>query len=141
MTLVLSYSTWVTTFASGVYSSGIPLVSKHFSVSAEVATLGVSLYVIGFATGPIIWGPFSELKGRRLPLVIAAFGSMVFQFAAAVSKDLQTLMICRFWAGFFGASPLAVAGAVFADLFPNKTRGLGVNFQPIVNILDESKVN
>ena len=89
--------------------------------------MGVSLYVLGFATGPIIWAPFSELRGRRLPLVIASFAFAVFQIAVAVGKDLQTVLICRFWGGFFGACPLTVVAAVFSDMFSNRTRGLAVS--------------
>lgn len=75
---------------------------------------------------PIVWGPLSEFIGRRIPLVVACFGCMVFQFAVAVSKDLQSVMINRFFAGFFGVSFLTISGAVCADLFDSKTRGLAV---------------
>jgi DHA1 family multidrug resistance protein-like MFS transporter len=75
---------------------------------------------------PVLWGPLSEVKGRRIPLVISAFGVAIFHFAVAVSKDIQSIMINRFFAGFFGTSPLAVAGGVFVDLFDNKTRGIAV---------------
>tara|TARA_R110002003_G_scaffold3360_3_gene25201 strand:- start:1209 stop:1853 length:645 start_codon:yes stop_codon:yes gene_type:complete len=44
----------------------------------------------------------------------------------AVGKDLQTILICRFFAGLFGSSPLAIVAAVFADMFNNKLRGLAV---------------
>jgi DHA1 family multidrug resistance protein-like MFS transporter len=45
----------------------------------------------------------------------------------AVSKDVQSIMINRFFAGFFGTAPLAVGGGVFVDLFDNKTRGIAVS--------------
>lgn len=35
-------------------------------------------------------------------------------------------MICRFFAGLFGSSPLAIVAAVFADMFSNELRGLAV---------------
>jgi DHA1 family multidrug resistance protein-like MFS transporter len=73
-----------------------------------------------------LWGPLSEIKGRRLPLVIAAFGTAIFQFAVAVSKDVQSIMINRFFAGFFGTAPLAVSGGVCVDIFDNRTRGIAV---------------
>lgn len=43
-----------------------------------------------------------------------------------MGKDLQTVLICRFFAGLFGSCPLAVVAAVFADMFNNKLRGLAV---------------
>jgi len=73
-----------------------------------------------------MWAPFSELYGRKPPLIIAAFGFAIFSIAVAAAKDIQTIMICRFFAGLFGSSPLAIVAAVFADMFDNKLRGLAV---------------
>lgn len=68
----------------------------------------------------------SQLKGRRLPLVIGTFGFSIFSIATATAKDLQTILICRFFGGFFGACPLAVVAAVFSDMFDNRTRGIAI---------------
>jgi DHA1 family multidrug resistance protein-like MFS transporter len=73
-----------------------------------------------------LWAPMSELYGRRLPLLIASFGFSIFSIAVAVGKDLQTILICRFFGGFMGACPLTVVGAVFADMFNNAQRGVAV---------------
>jgi MFS transporter, DHA1 family, multidrug resistance protein len=59
-------------------------------------------------------------------LVIASFAFSIFQIAVAVGKDLQTVLICRFWGGFFGACPLTVVAAVFSDMFDNKSRGIAI---------------
>lgn len=61
-----------------------------------------------------------------MPLVVSMFGFSIFNIAVAVGKDLQTVLICRFWAGFFGACPLAVVAAVFSDIFDNRTRGIAI---------------
>lgn len=73
-----------------------------------------------------MWAPFSELSGRKPPLILAALGFAIFSIAVAAAKDLQTLLICRFFAGVFGSSPLAIVAAVFADMFDNRLRGLAV---------------
>ncbi|KAL7952490.1 major facilitator superfamily domain-containing protein [Trichoderma compactum] len=126
ITAILSITTFITTFASGIYAPAISTIATDYKVAPEVATLGVTLYVLGFSAGPVLWGPLSEIKGRRQPLVVAAFGTAIFYFAVAVSKDVQSIMINRFFAGHLGTSPLAVGGAVFVDLFDNKTRGIAV---------------
>ncbi|KAI0392529.1 major facilitator superfamily domain-containing protein [Xylariaceae sp. FL0594] len=123
---MLGYTTVTAAFASSLFSAATPYVAKEFGVSSEVGILGVSLFVAGFATGPIFWAPLSELKGRRLPIIISMFGFSVFSIACAVAKDLQTLLICRFFAGFMGASPLTIVGAVFSDMFDNRTRGIAI---------------
>jgi DHA1 family multidrug resistance protein-like MFS transporter len=111
---------------SAIFSAGITGSSNEFHVSTEVGTLGTTLYVLGFASGPIIWGPASELMGRRWPLLIGTFGCSLFTIASATSRDIQTLMLTRFFAGVFGASLLSVVPAVFADLFNNVHRGIAI---------------
>ncbi|CAJ2511646.1 Uu.00g072710.m01.CDS01 [Anthostomella pinea] len=123
---MLGYTTMTSAFTSSIFSAATTSVAAEFNVSAEVGILGVSLYVLGFATGPTLWAPLSELKGRRLPIVLSMFGFSVFCIACATAKDLQTLLICRFFAGFFGACPLAVVAAVFSDMFNNATRGVAI---------------
>lgn len=101
-------------------------MAEYFNVGIVVSTLSTSFYVLGYAFGPILWGPLSELKGRKLPIVIGMFGFSIFNLAVAVSKDLQTLMISRFFAGIFGSCPLAVVAAVYTDIYDNKQRGPAV---------------
>ncbi|KAF2234594.1 MFS general substrate transporter [Viridothelium virens] len=123
---VLGFVTLTAAFGSSIFSAATREVSTKYGVSTEVGTLGISLYVLGFATGPILWAPISELYGRRLPLIVSSFGFSIFSIAVAVAKDLQTILICRFFGGFMGASPLTVVAAVFADMFNNRTRGIAI---------------
>jgi MFS transporter, DHA1 family, multidrug resistance protein len=58
--------------------------------------------------------------------MVGMFGFSIFNLAVAVSKDLQTLMISRFFCGIFGSCPLAVVAAVYTDIFDNKQRGPAV---------------
>ncbi|KAJ5166757.1 uncharacterized protein N7482_005538 [Penicillium canariense] len=97
---VLAYSTFVASFASAIFSSAIGEVSLHFHISTEVAIIGITLYVLGFASGPTFWAPASELIGRKWPILGGLFGYSIFTVATATSKDVQTLMLTRFFAGF-----------------------------------------
>ncbi|KAH4821012.1 hypothetical protein HBH61_019600 [Parastagonospora nodorum] len=123
---ILAFDALAATMGSSIFSAAIGPVSREFGVINEVGTLGTSLFVFGYAFGPLIWAPWSELYGRKPPIIIAAFGFSIFSIAVAVGKDLQTILICRFFAGLFGSSPLAIVAAVFADMFDNKLRGMAV---------------
>ncbi|EED15399.1 bicyclomycin resistance protein, putative [Talaromyces stipitatus ATCC 10500] len=123
---ILGYTTYTTGWSSSIFSPAVSIVSSQYGVSSEVGTLGVSLFIFGFATGPVLWAPASELYGRRAPIIISMLGYTIFEFAVATGKDIQTVLICRFWCGFFGACPVSVVPAVFADLFSNTTRGLAM---------------
>lgn len=126
--LVMGFDTLVASWGSSVYSSATSPIAAEFGVSEEVALLGLTLYICGFATGPLAFAPLSELYGRRMPIIVACFVFTCFMFAAAAAKDFQTLMLCRFFAGVFAACPLAVVGGAFSDLFGNETRGIAIAF-------------
>lgn len=115
-------------FNSAIFAAGETQAREEFEVSRVVAALGTSLFVLGFATGPLIWAPGSELMGRRWPLCIGILGSSIFTIGSATSKDIQTLIICRFFAGMFGASPLCVVPAVLSDIYDNTYRGMAIQF-------------
>lgn len=121
--LVVGINTAAVAWGSSIFSPGIPYVAAEFGVGHVTATLGISLYVLGFATGPVIWAPMSELYGRRPVLLISCLGFVCFCFGAATAKDLQTVLLCRAFIGIIGAAPLVVVPACFADLFGPETRG------------------
>lgn len=124
---VLAFNSLCATFGSSVFSNASQYASREFiGTAGEVATLMTSLYVLGYAFGPIIWAPLSELYGRKLPILIGTFGFGVFSIGVAVAKDIQTVQICRFFSGLFGSCPLAVVAAVFSDMFNNKQRGISI---------------
>jgi DHA1 family multidrug resistance protein-like MFS transporter len=125
-TAIYGSMTFCITFASTVFSTATVATAKEFDVSVEVMTLGTSLFVAGFAIGPIIWGPLSELYGRRIPLFIGFFLFALFQIPVAVARNVETIMICRFLGGVFGSSPLAVVAGSLADMFHPVDRGIAV---------------
>ncbi|EDO15768.1 hypothetical protein Kpol_478p3 [Vanderwaltozyma polyspora DSM 70294] len=127
------------TMGSSIFGSGVLQLNEEFHVITVVSVLGITLYVLGFAASPIIYAPLSELYGRKGVIILSAFGFSVFQFAVAVSKDFQSIMICRFFGGLIGAAPMAVVPACFADMFDTNMRGkaialfsLGVFVGPIL---------
>ncbi|KAF7160797.1 hypothetical protein CNMCM5623_006391 [Aspergillus felis] len=126
LSAILAYITFTASFASAIFSSAIGVVSEKFSISTEVATLGITLYVLGFAAGPTIWAPASELIGRRWPITIGMLGYSIFTIGTATAKDTQTIFITRFFAGLFSASPFAIVPAAFADMYNNSQRGTAI---------------
>lgn len=122
----LAFVAFCSNFASSSLSPSDHAISAHYHISLDVATLTTSLYILGYAIGPLIWAPLSELKGRRPPILLGMFGSAIFCIATATSKDVQTLVISRFFAGLFGSSPLSIVAAAFSDMCDNAQRGIAI---------------
>lgn len=110
---------------SAMFSQGSLQLMKDFHIGQIVEAQGTSLFVFGFASGSILWGPLFELYGRKAVLVPAMFVFMCF-FAVGAAKDIQTIMICRFFAGFTGGAPSVVAPASMTDTFSPAPRGKAI---------------
>jgi MFS family permease len=100
----------LTCLCAGGWSSGASYAAEEFGVSAEVATLGLSMYVLGFAFGPLLLAPLSEHYGRS-PVYFIGWGLLViFNIPVALAPNIGTVIVCRFICGFFGSAPLTNTG-------------------------------
>ncbi|KIY65609.1 MFS general substrate transporter [Cylindrobasidium torrendii FP15055 ss-10] len=131
------------TFASSAPAAASQAMKEVFGASDE-ATYGViSCFLLGYAIGPSFWGPGSEFYGRRLVLVSSMVCYTLFFLGQALAQNMASILVTRFFCGFFGVAPLTVCGGVIADVWSAVDRGtamalftasvsLGPVFGPIV---------
>ncbi|CAK9442081.1 uncharacterized protein LODBEIA_P58460 [Lodderomyces beijingensis] len=124
--ICVAFSALSVSLGSAMFSNGNEQIMEEFHVGWTVAALGTSLYVFGFAAGPVIHGPMCEILGRKFIMVLSCLGYVSFSFGVSTAKDIQTVMICRFFAGFIGSAPYVVAPAVMVDLFRAQWRGVAI---------------
>ncbi len=62
---IVSALTFLTPLASSMFAPGIPLIENEFqNYNKELAGFVLSVYVLGFAIGPMVLAPMSELYGK-----------------------------------------------------------------------------
>ncbi|EXM12588.1 MFS transporter superfamily [Fusarium oxysporum f. sp. vasinfectum] len=107
-------------FGLAAYSPARVEVQHEFNVTSTVSILPFSLYVYGLAFGPMISAPLSETYGRRFIYVYITPISLLFIVGAGFAENIATLIICRFFAGAIGSSPLAVGAGTLMDIWHGK---------------------
>lgn len=112
--------------ASAIYTPATSQISNEFGVGTEVSLLGLTLLLLGFGFGPLLWAPLSELYGRRQAVMTPYFVAAVFAFGTATAKDIQTVLITRFFTGFFGSAPVTNTGGVLGDIWSPQQRGAAI---------------
>ncbi|MCJ1447527.1 MAG: hypothetical protein MMC23_008038 [Stictis urceolatum] len=135
------YKAWITfqlgqlalaaSLGSSIISPASPTIALDLGISEEVSILSLSLYILGFALGPLLWGPISEIWGRRISLLPAMFCLGLFSIGSAVSQNPQTLFITRFFGGVFGSAPVSNVSAALGDIYRQENRGTAITFYAI----------
>lgn len=115
--IVISSGALCSTFASSIAAFAEPGEERTFHVSKEVTILGVSLYVLGIAFGPLFAGPLSEVYGRS-PIYRVSYALFwVFCWPVAFAPDIAVFLVFRFLTGFCCSAFLSVAGGSMSDIW------------------------
>ncbi|KAK7219572.1 hypothetical protein V2G26_007575 [Clonostachys chloroleuca] len=111
------------TMASSSPSGCIQSISEHFNVSAEAAGLTITLFLLGYCAGPLVFAPLSEFYGRRWIFYITFSLYLIFNFLCAFAPNFGALLVGRFLTGTFVSAPLSNAPGVLADVWNPLERG------------------
>lgn len=124
--LAVAGTTFVVSFCSSAYTGAEAGLVEEFGISKTVVNLGLSLFLVGYIIGPVVWGPLSEVYGRRY-LMIGTLGLLtLFNLCTAVAGNFPTLLVFRFLGSVVGSSPLTGGGGVTVDMFSAVERGVPV---------------
>ncbi|KAI0084944.1 MFS general substrate transporter [Irpex rosettiformis] len=120
---LLTFSIYI---GSAIYAPGIPDISEKFGISNVAASLGITLFVLGYGIGPMFLSPLSEIPqfGRTSVYIISLFIFVILQIPTALSKNLGALLPLRFLAGFVGSPALATGGASLVDMWTDEWRAV-----------------
>lgn len=97
---------------------------REFHTSNDmVATFVVSVFVLGFAFGPLLLAPLSELYGRTIIYHVCNVFFIIFLAGCAWANSMGMLIAFRFLSGFAGVAAVTCGSGSIADLMPPERRG------------------
>lgn len=104
---------------SAIYSPSTVGVMERFGVSIGSASLGLSMYVLAYGIGPLLFSPLSEIPliGRNPPYMISYAIFVILLVPTALVDNFAGLIVLRFLQGFFGSPCLATGGATLQDIY------------------------
>lgn len=121
---ILSVLSVITPLGSSMFAPGIPKIMAEFhSTDSTTATFILSIYILGFAFGPLIIAPLSEIFGRWIMYNIGNLLFVIFTVGTALSNSIGMIMAFRFLMGLAGAVPITIGSGSIADIMPIEKRG------------------
>ncbi|GAA5861875.1 hypothetical protein JCM5353_007126, partial [Sporobolomyces roseus] len=116
--------TFLVAFAGTAFGQGSGSMMRDLNCSKELATLGLSIFPLGFGIGPLFTAPLSESYGRYPLYFGSALIYLVFFIPIAYGQNIATVIICRFIAGIAASTGSTLVGGTVSDLFEAHNRGL-----------------
>ena len=123
ITVVATLLSLNATMASSAPSGALVSIASTFNVSEEVAELNLTLFLLGYATGPLIWAPLSEYFGRCWILYVSFAGYMAFLFLCAFPPSFAGLLVGRFLTSVFVGGVISTTPGILSDIWPFTERG------------------
>lgn len=117
LTALLALLTALGPLSTDMYLPSLPAIGTALGAGTASVQLTLSVFLLGFAAGQIVYGPFSDRFGRK-PLLVAGLALFVvgsLLCAAATSIDL--LILARFVQALGASGPIVLARAVVRDLY------------------------
>ncbi|KKZ63629.1 hypothetical protein EMCG_02070 [[Emmonsia] crescens] len=99
MVIIISLCSLCAICTSSLYTMTYEQITVEFNCSSLVATLGLSLFILGLGVGLLFLAPLSEL------------------IPCATAQNIETMLIGRFFSGFSSSAYMTVAGGSIGDLF------------------------
>lgn len=138
--MIVIYIGFLGPMSGNIYIPALPLLQKEFNVSSTVINGTVSVFMAVFAIGPLCWGAFADLGGRKILYVISLTLMLIVNILlSGVPPNIVSLYILRIAQAFASSSVISLGAGTVTDLTKPDHRGkaigyfmLGPNMGPIL---------
>ena len=117
MTALLACLTAMGPLSTDMYLPSLPTISLALRADPAQVQLTLSVFLVGFAVGQIIYGPLSDRFGRR-PVLLSGLG--LFAIASAgcmLASTIELLILARFGQAVSACAAIVIARAIVRDLY------------------------
>jgi DHA1 family bicyclomycin/chloramphenicol resistance-like MFS transporter len=114
--LVLGLLSAIGPFAIDMYLPALPSIGGSLGASPGAVQASLMAFFISLGLGQIIYGPASDMLGRKPPLYFGLLLFAVGSVGCALAPDINTLVMWRLVQGLGACAGMVVPRAVVRDL-------------------------
>ncbi|WP_049564161.1 multidrug effflux MFS transporter [Nonomuraea sp. SBT364] len=100
-----------------MYLPALPAISGEMLSPAAQVQLTLTACLIGVSAGQVVAGPVSDVRGRRMPLIVGVAGFALTSLLCAFAPSVPVLIVLRLLQGMLGGAALVIVRAVVRDLY------------------------
>ncbi|NKB27183.1 MAG: Bcr/CflA family efflux MFS transporter [Rhodobacteraceae bacterium] len=114
--LILGLLSAVGPFSIDMYLPALPLIEADLNTSVAGAQATLTAFFIAFGLSQLVYGPWADQAGRRVPLFFGIGLFLVASVGCALAPTIGWLTLARFVQGLGAAVVMVVPRAVIRDL-------------------------
>lgn len=115
--LLLCFLVSIGQLATVIYLPSMPAIAHDLNASPTQTELTLTLYMLAFGFSQLIYGPISDLAGRKHIIMIAMLIYIAGSVISATAPNITMLLFARFIEGFGAGGITSLARAANNDLF------------------------
>ena len=104
-------------FVTDFYLPALPMQQRDFGATPAMVQLGLSATMWGLAAGQLWVGPFSDRRGRRMPLAVSLAVFSLATLGAVFAPTIEVFIGMRFLEGLGASGALVMSRSIAADLY------------------------
>lgn len=119
---VLLWLTILESLSIDFYLPAFKSIATDLKLSDGSVQASLSLFLLGFALGQLLWGTLADKMGRKQPLIAGLIIYTISSYLLTRVNSLAGLWTFRFLQAFGGAAGLVIARTIIVDVFNEDKR-------------------
>jgi DHA1 family bicyclomycin/chloramphenicol resistance-like MFS transporter len=116
LALVLGLLSAIGPFAIDMYLPALPAIGNSLVADVGAVQMSLTSFFAAVAVSQLVYGPASDLFGRKLPLYVGMALFTLASVGCALAPDIATLVAFRFVQGLGAGAAMTVPRAVVRDV-------------------------
>ncbi|HEC2318533.1 TPA: multidrug effflux MFS transporter [Campylobacter jejuni] len=118
--VILALMSSIAPLSTDMYLPALSHVEQSFQTNSFLTQLSIASFFIAFALGQLIYGPLSDIFGRKIPALVGIFFFIVSSLFCVIIDDIYAFIALRFFEALGGCAGVVIARAIVNDLFEIK---------------------
>lgn len=117
---ILALMSSIAPFSTDMYLPALTHIKQSFQTNSFLTQLSIASFFIAFSIGQLIYGPLSDIYGRKIPALTGMFIFIISSLLCALIDNIYIFIALRFFQALGGCAGVVIARAIVNDLFEIK---------------------
>lgn len=117
MVLVLGLLASFGPLSLDMYLPALPVIADNLHTTTSLAQMSLTACMLGLSLGQLIAGSMSDVRGRRMPLLVGLFIYAVSSALCMLAPSIWAFLVLRFVQGLAGAAGIVISRAIVRDMY------------------------